>query len=133
MDYQKLLAALFALIFVVFALLQHNDPDAQIWVSVYSAAALGSFLSALDRLPRHLHLWFAGVALLGALALTPGLMTEIERVRQAHLNASNPLLKSTATMEYEVLKEIGGLAIVGLGFALLYVLKRRTTAPRREA
>lgn len=128
MDYQKLLAALFAVLFVVFALVQHNDPDAQIWISIYSAAALASFLAALDRLPTRLYGWLGMVALGGAALLSPKLLAEIERVRTAQEGVTNPLMRSATSMEYEVVKEMGGLLIIALAFVVLYVLKRRRAA-----
>lgn len=128
MNYRKLLAAVFTALFLVFSLFQHNDPDAQLWVSIYSAAALASFLAALDRLPLHLHLVVLGLALVGAGLLSPELMREIERLRGLQQSAPNPLLKSAAKMEYEVVKEIAGLLIVALAFGVLYLAKRRASS-----
>ncbi|WP_224490123.1 transmembrane 220 family protein [Robertkochia flava] len=53
----KALAVLFAILFIISAGLQYNDPDPVLWYVVYGIAALISLLYVFDRLP----LWVAVV------------------------------------------------------------------------
>lgn len=57
-----------ATFFLICAGWQFNDPDAILWASMYSLAALGGLLVQLDRLP------WAAAAVFGAIALVLGLV-----------------------------------------------------------
>lgn len=46
----KILAIIFALLFIAAAVVQYNDPDAVKWYLIYGLAALASILFALGRL-----------------------------------------------------------------------------------
>ena len=46
----KILALIFALLFIWAAYVQYNDPDALLWYAIYGVAALTSILFALGRL-----------------------------------------------------------------------------------
>lgn len=47
----KFIALVFALLFIVSAVLQYNDPDPLLWYIIYGFAALLAVLFMLDRLP----------------------------------------------------------------------------------
>lgn len=59
------------LLFIVFGLVQYNDPDGWLWMIIYGSAALISFLSYRSALPRILYMVMIGVYLLGAIYLWP--------------------------------------------------------------
>jgi hypothetical protein len=64
-------AIVMAVIFVVFAALQINDPDPYLWIPIYLYAALLSFLFYQGRVS-HLLLWVsAAVYLAGAIYMWP--------------------------------------------------------------
>jgi len=46
----KILAVIFALLFLWSAYLQYNDPDALLWYAIYGVASIGSILFAVNRL-----------------------------------------------------------------------------------
>lgn len=65
----KILALVFAALFVTSAVLQYNDPDPYLWYGIYGAAALISLLYFFNRLP----LWVAFIA--GLIFIVGGVMT----------------------------------------------------------
>lgn len=68
---KKISSIFWALVFIVFAVFQINDPDAMIWILIYGAAALMSILVLLNKSSR-LVLWVSLIALLaGAFMLWP--------------------------------------------------------------
>jgi hypothetical protein len=67
----RIFAIVMALVFVVFAALQFNDPDPYLWIPIYLYAALLSFLYYRRRLQAVL-LWVSAAAFLaGAIYLWP--------------------------------------------------------------
>ena len=54
----KIFASLFAVLFLVSAGLQYNDPDPYLWYLIYGVAAVASVLYVFDKLP----LWLAVLA-----------------------------------------------------------------------
>ncbi len=45
---RKTLALIFAVLFVVFAGLQYNDPDPQVWIPIYGFAAVACLMAYTD-------------------------------------------------------------------------------------
>lgn len=60
----KILGFLFAVLFLISAILQYNDPDAFIWIVIWGFAALFSLAFALNRIS-FAPLFFSGVMALG--------------------------------------------------------------------
>ncbi|EJF10226.1 MULTISPECIES: transmembrane 220 family protein [Pontibacter] len=50
MAFKQILSILLGIVFIVFAALQYNDPDAAIWIAIYLLAAIFSFLVSLNRI-----------------------------------------------------------------------------------
>ncbi len=68
---KKVSAIIWALVFILFAFYQSNDPDAMIWMLIYGAAALLSVLVFLNKITRPV-LYIAMFAfLIGAWLLWP--------------------------------------------------------------
>jgi mannose/fructose/N-acetylgalactosamine-specific phosphotransferase system component IIC len=68
----KLFKIAFGIIFVLFAYLQYNDPDAGIWIGVYSFAALGCFMSFRQLWPNWVfYVMAAGYLITAALQWPP--------------------------------------------------------------
>ncbi len=65
----KILAIVFAVLFLISAGLQYNDPDPYLWYFIYGVAALVSFLFVFDRLP----MWLALLA--GVIFIVGGIYT----------------------------------------------------------
>lgn len=59
----KILFATIASLFILFAIVQYNDPDPWLWIALYLAVAISSGLTAIDRYNR----WLAGATLAASL------------------------------------------------------------------
>ena len=67
----RIFAIVMAVIFVIFAVLQYNDPDPYVWIPIYLYAALLSILFYRGQVPAWL-LWVsAAVFLAGAIYMWP--------------------------------------------------------------
>ena len=62
----KILIIIFGLIFLLFSYFQFNDPDPQIWVPVYSAAALACYMAHRELWPSWVFFVMAAAYLVGA-------------------------------------------------------------------
>ncbi|MEZ0607206.1 transmembrane 220 family protein [Fibrella sp. WM1] len=114
----KYLSLGFALLFIMFAAVQYNDPDPQVWVPIYGFAAVACLLACIGFGGRHVPTWFywlmAVVYLGGAISQWPPsfegfLLNEV----------------GMKTMNIELARESGGLAICALAMALLAWLGRK--------
>ncbi|MDO6388899.1 transmembrane 220 family protein [Pontibacter sp. BT731] len=50
MAFKQILSTLMGIVFIVFAAMQYNDPDAAIWIATYLVAAIFSFLVSFNRI-----------------------------------------------------------------------------------
>lgn len=67
----KVLGYLFALLFAAGAAVQYNDPDAFLWILIYSFAAMIALGCTLNKVGSTLPLTVGGICLLGFLYLYP--------------------------------------------------------------
>ncbi|TLP81695.1 transmembrane 220 family protein [Maribacter sp. ACAM166] len=67
----KVLGYLFALLFFIGAALQYNDPDAILWVIIYTIAALVSVGFALNKIRYYLPMVIGVIAFINFLYLYP--------------------------------------------------------------
>ena len=89
----KILSLIFAILFVIAAYVQWNDPDATLWYFIYGVAALASVLFFLNKLHFVIALILAVLYILGTITLWPakweglsigdGDIDNIERAREA--------------------------------------------------
>ena len=89
----KLISLIMAVLFVIAAYLQYNDPDATIWYFVYGIAALASILFFMNRLHFMIAIVLAVLYIVGTIALWPekwegvsigdGDIDNIERARES--------------------------------------------------
>jgi len=103
----------FAGIYLVFALLQINDPDSYIWIPIYGVVALTSFLNARGRFDAFSHwgiLAFSTIYGIKLLIETDGAMDWFNKY-----NAENLVQSMKATKPWiENAREFGGLLIIVL-------------------
>lgn len=76
MSSTRLTAAITAVVFVFFAVIQVNDEDPLPWVLVYGMTAIFAVLKMFVRLQRAWGLFVASIALLWALCLVPAILVE---------------------------------------------------------
>jgi len=67
----RMIALVFALLFVAAAILQYNDPDPLIWMLFYGTAAVSSFLFYVNRLPPLLGVLLGIIYVIAALWVWP--------------------------------------------------------------
>lgn len=67
----KFVAIVFGLVFLLFSYFQFNDPDPQIWIPVYSAAALACYMAYRDLWPAWVFYVMAAVYCVGAVSQWP--------------------------------------------------------------
>ena len=115
----RVIHASVAFMFFGFAAVQWNDPDPLRWITLYGAAGSASLLAATGRSPRWLALATGAVALVWALTLVP----EALQLRQLE-----DFTKRMDIMrpEIEIAREVGGLTIVTLAMAAVFVLAQRS-------
>lgn len=89
----RLVALLFALLFIAAAIVQYNDPDPFIWIMFYGIAAVACLLFFANRFPPALGFILAAIYLVSAIRVWPeqfegvsigsGDIENIERGREA--------------------------------------------------
>ena len=104
----KLIAITFAILFALFAGLQYNDPDPEVWVPIYGLAVLASIM-ALLRVGQPWFFW-----LMAALYV-------VAAVYQWPPHFEGFLLDEMGmkTINIELAREAGGLAICAVAMAVL--------------
>jgi hypothetical protein len=71
MAFRQILSFPLGIVFIVFAALQYNDPDAVIWIAVYLVAAIFSFLVSFNRINQTVLLIAFAAYALGAVFFFP--------------------------------------------------------------
>ena len=103
----------FAVIFILFALLQYNDPDPYLWIPIYGYAAIVCMLNAGNKYDRFAHI--AGIIFcigfgIKQLFVRDGVLDWIRRYDTENLvqsmKATKPWIENT--------REFGGLIIIVL-------------------
>ena len=111
---RKTLSLVFAFLFVLFAAVQYNDPDPQVWVPIYGFAAMACIM-AFARVGQ---VWFFGL-----MALIYG----VAAVYQWPPAFDGFLLNEVGmkTVNIELARESGGLAICAVAMTLMGWLVNR--------
>jgi hypothetical protein len=109
----KPIAITFAVLFALFAGLQYNDPDPELWIPIYGLAALASIM-ALLRVGRPWFFWLMAVTYV------------VAAVYQWPPHFEGFLLDEMGmkTINIELAREAGGLAICAVAMAVLGRLVR---------
>lgn len=108
MTASRIFFSFWTLAFILFAYWQINDPDPEIWVTLYVYAAIMSGLAATERYPLILLLLSAGLCLLGAIYFFPASVSNwiMQEWQQQDLSMKSP--------EMEEARESFGLLIVSI-------------------
>ncbi|MFD1140467.1 transmembrane 220 family protein [Larkinella insperata] len=111
---RKAISIFFGLIFLLFAAFQYNDPDPQVWVPIYGAAAFVSFLA----LGNAVQPWFFALA---------GLAYVVAAIYQWPPAFEGFLLDEMGmkTINIELARESGGLGICAIAMFILAGLTRK--------
>lgn len=111
---RRILSIGFGLLFLLFAAFQYNDPDPEVWVPIYGLAALACFMAFTN-----LGKWwfFAGMAGMYVVAA----IYQWPPVFEGFLFSEVGM----RSMNIEMAREAGGLAICAVVMGLLAVLVRQ--------
>jgi len=115
----KVINSICALLFVIFAVVQYNDPDPWLWIIAYLFVALLFVLQIFDKLPRPLLLGGLMLFSLWGISFVPDFIDWI------NMGAPSIANKMKATEPHtELVREFGGLVICLAGMILL--LRRKS-------
>lgn len=111
---RKTLSIVFALLFILFAAFQYNDPDPQIWIPIYGFAAVACFMAYARVGKPWFYVLMAAVYLVAAWWQWP---PQFEGFLLDEMGMK--------TVNIELARESGGLAICALVMGLLAWLTSR--------
>ncbi|MGA0559878.1 transmembrane 220 family protein [Larkinella sp. VNQ87] len=111
---RKTISIIFGILFLLFAAFQYNDPDPIVWVPIYGFAAIMSFLALGSLTPVWLYL-VAGVVYLGAAVYWWPPVFEGFLLDEMGMK----------TLNIELARESGGLAICAVAMFILAALTRK--------
>ena len=106
-----------AVLFLIAAALQYNDPDPLRWMAIYGLAALACLLALAGRLPRLAPALIGLATLAWAATLAPGVVgrVSIGELFESYAMKSEPV---------EEAREMGGLLVVTAWMAVLALVGR---------
>ncbi|MDN5200415.1 transmembrane 220 family protein [Fulvivirgaceae bacterium BMA10] len=117
----KIANIILAVIFVLFAVVQLNDPDPLLWVAIYGLVALISAFAALKKFNTTVILISMALCLLGSVYYFPGLIELFQEHEVADLTrkmkADKPFIEES--------RESLGLLIAFLALAFHYYQAKR--------
>jgi hypothetical protein len=116
----RILTAVMAVLFVLGAAVQYNDPDPWRWIAIYAAAAVASVLALRGKLPRWVAVMIAAVAAIWAATLAPcvvGYVRFADLFREIGMDSP----------EIEEGREMVGLMLISAWMTALAVAKRFST------
>jgi len=122
----RLLTGTMAVLFLLGAAVQYNDPDPLRWMAIYLAAAAACLLHVLGKSRWWLPAIVAAVALGWAVTLAPAV---IPNVRIAEMFAAWEM----ANERVEDGREMYGLLIIFVYMCVLGLMQRRRNGPARLA
>ena len=109
---------LMAMLFLIAAALQYNDPDPLRWMAIYGCAAVACLLALAGRLPRPVPAAIGLAGLTWAATLAPGVVgrVSIGELFESYAMKSAPV---------EEAREMGGLLVVTAWMAVLALVGAR--------
>lgn len=117
----KIVNIILAILFVLFAFFQLNDPDPILWVSIYLLVAVAAGLLAAGKFYPTFILFLGGVCLYFCASSIPGVIEYIT-------NEDGNTLAQGMSYEYpyiEETREFGGALIALLALVYMYVSGRK--------
>lgn len=117
----RIFSFVLAVMFLVFAFVQVNDPDPIIWILIYGSMAVVCVLAAFNIFPRKFLILLGTVFALYSIYYFPGVEEWI------HSNDKSMLLDNVAKMEFSYIeesREFLGLAIC-VAVIIFYLVKSR--------
>lgn len=119
MKYIKYIHLVFAILFMVFATVQFNDPDGSLWIAAYSSAALASMISFAGKMPKKVLLGLIGVTVFALVMMLPN--TYASMINFNPNLPHDPSITHTSNVQTESFKEIGGVGMILLSLVIQYL------------
>lgn len=116
---KKHLGLIFAILFILFAVVQYNDPDPWIWIVIYGIVAIASFFQWIGKVSDKVLLLFSVVFFAATLSYVPDLMGWAEK---GFPNIAGEM--KTDNPHIELVRETLGLAIACASLFYLYRISR---------
>ncbi|MBT3544703.1 MAG: hypothetical protein HN488_05085 [Saprospiraceae bacterium] len=116
---KKHLGLIFAILFILFAAVQYNDPDPWIWIIIYGIVAIASFFQWIGKVSDKVLLLFSVVFFAATLSYVPDLMGWAEK---GFPNIAGEM--KTDNPHIELVRETLGLAIACASLFYLYRISR---------
>ncbi len=116
----KIANGILTLLFILFAVVQFNDPDPYYWIAIYSAVALISGFAVVGKYNKNIILTVIGVCIIWMFTLIPGVIDWMEKGMPSitgSMKAESP--------HVEYLREFLGLFIVLLALGFHYFQARK--------
>jgi hypothetical protein len=113
----KILNYFMLVVYLYMVVVQYNDPDTLLWISIYGIAAIICFLASRDRLHWGISATIVVVALGWALTLAPNVIGKVSFGEMF----SNLYMK---TLAIEQAREMGGL-LIAAGWMIVLTLSVR--------
>ena len=117
---KKTLSIIFGLLFILFAAVQYNDPDPEVWIPIYGFAAVACFMAYFG-----LARWWFLVAM--AVLYVVAAVYQWPPVFEGFVFSEVGM----RSMNIELAREAGGLAICAVVMALLAFLTPQPATIRR--
>ena len=116
----KIVHGSIALLFILFAVVQYNDPDPWIWITYYVFTGLASAMAATGRYHTIMIVGGLAISIIWLLSLVPGVIDWIQQGMPSITGAMH------AETEYiELMREFLGVLLVLLNFIFLYFQMRK--------
>lgn len=74
--FRRIFFGIWCLLFILFAVVQYNDPDPLVWMSIYGGAAILSGMAAMGRFPMPLLITAAVICFIGFIYYYPDSVSE---------------------------------------------------------
>ena len=125
---KKITHGILAVLFILFTVVQFNDPDPERWVTVYGMVAVLSILHGFWKPLPYVTLALMGLCLIWALTLVPNIIewfgSDEKSDMLGHMMDSKPYIEGS--------REMGGLLIAVAALFYLWRSSRVTDEPAAE-
>jgi len=116
---KKHLGLIFAILFILFAVVQHNDPDPWIWIVIYGVVAMASFFQWMKKISDKVLLLLSVGLFVATLSYVPEIVGWAEN---GFPNIAGEM--KTENPHIELVRETLGLAIACVSLFYLYLTSR---------
>lgn len=126
----KILNGLLAILLIIFAAVQYNDPDAFLWIMIYLATAFMTGATLFDKYHTTITQLLMFILSVNLFLLLPEFSSTIANYD------SNAIVESSVThttnIQTEIFKEVGGLIVCLLVLTFIFWQSKKTASNRLQ-